>query len=300
MLRRGWGDGNAAAVALPPVPEAAGGLEPRFCLLFWSRFPWRRDLCKRHHLSWRHQGHLWVLGRPRPPPDPELSPCHQSQALVVPIIVTAGPWHPPCATVGILSPGHCPHHSLTATMPGLSPQPLSPPESSGGLRLACPHHGHSVPATGPTLSLSKPLCPHVAPVSPCHHGPPVPTAAIQAPPQPPHHSHAVPTQPRVCLSPWPLCPHKSHPLLTSATTATLCDTVTTVTLCSPQPPQPPCPHTVLVSPCHHSHSVLATIPATVVSLSPPQPSHPHLGHHSQSVPTQPLYPAATMDTLSPP
>lgn len=189
---------------------------------------------------------------------------------------------------------------LTATMPGLSPQPLSPPESSGGLRLACPHHGHSVPATGPTLSLPKPLCPHVAPVSPCHHGPPVPTAAIQAPPQPPHHSHAVPTQPRVCLSPWPLCPHKSHPLLTSATTATLCDTVTTVTLCSPQPPQPPCPHTVLVSPCHHSHSVLVTIPATVVSLSPPQPSHPHFGHHSQSVPTQPLYPAATMDTLSPP
>lgn len=180
MLRRGWGDGNAAAVALPPVPEAVGGLEPRFCLLFWSRFPWRRDLCKRHHLSWRHQGHLRVLGRPRPPPDPKLSPCHQSQALAVPIIVIAGPWHPPCATVGILSPGHCSHHSLVPY---------------------CHHARFVTTTTVPTrifrgvtasLSLSWSLCP-------CYWTHTVPTKATLSP-----------CGPCVPLPPWPPCPYRSH------------------------------------------------------------------------------------------
>lgn len=245
MLRGGWGDGDTAAVALPLVPEAAGGLEPRFCLLFWLRFPWRRDLCKRHRFSRRHQGHCGCWGGHVLPPT--LS-CPQSQALVVPIIITAGLWHPSCATVGFCALGIVPITAsfLTATMTGFVTTTTALTKILKGVMASlspswslCPCYCSHIVPTKATLSSPQPPQPHYSHAVPLC--PLVLTTDIQAPPQPPHphlshHNHTVPTQPCVCLSPWPLCPCNSHPNLASATAVILCGTVTTATLSSPQPP----------------------------------------------------------------
>lgn len=234
----GWGDGDTAAVALPPVPEAAGGLEPRFCLLFWSRFPWRRDLCKRHHLCWRHQGHCGCCGGhvllptlscpPATTARPSLSPSSSSQQ-------GPGTHHVPLwgfCPLGIVPIAAL---SLTATMPSFVTTATVSTKILRGVMASLSHRGHSVPAaSAATLSPPKPLCPHLS-----HHSHTVPMRALCPPattaslslPHPPHphlshHSHTVPIPPCVCLSPWPLCPHNSHPILTSATTVILCDTVT--------------------------------------------------------------------------
>lgn len=160
-------------------------------------------------------GTLWLLRRSRPPPDPELFPCHQSQAQVVPIILTGGPWHPPCATVGILSPGHCAQHSLVhychyGRFCHHGPWPHQNPQGGYGqpvpimvtlsllLQPYCPHQSHSVLSSATTATLS----PH-SPVAACHHSHCVSTTATPLSPQPLQSSC-------VTLSSQSPCPHVSH------------------------------------------------------------------------------------------
>lgn len=83
--RAGWGPGDAVAVALPPVPEAAGGFGPTFCLLFWSQLPMETELVQAPPSLPPPPGTPRVPGTLRPCGP---SPCPSATSL-------AAPWHPP-------------------------------------------------------------------------------------------------------------------------------------------------------------------------------------------------------------
>lgn len=237
MLRGGWGDGDTAAVALPPFPEAAGGLEPRFCLLFLLHFPWRRDLCKRHRFSRRHQGHCGCWGGHVLPPALSCLPATRARS-----------WLSPSSSQQDLGTHHVPLWGivpvtasfLTATMTGFVTTATAPTKILRGVMASL----------SPSWSLCSCYCSHT-----------VPTKATLSSPQPPQPQcpRAVPLCP--LSSPQTLRPHRNHSILISATTATLSPhspvsachhghcVLTTATSSSPQPLQASCVALSPQSPC---------------------------------------------------